>query len=392
MPAKEQQFAEHEAALEKRSGAGRARRIMFVIEALTVGGAERMIVDLANEFSRRGDQITVVCLSSRGELADALSADVKLHVLNKKPGADLSIVKPLRALIDLEQVDVVNSHLWTANLWTRLSLIGRNVPVVVTEHNRDVWKNSHNRFIDRILSRRTQKLIAVSNDTASFYTDDVGIRNSIVCVVNNGVDTQRYSSGSGARLRTLLADGSDFLIGTVGRLTEQKNHARLVCCAALLKSRGLSFKVVIAGDGPERDRTQRCIEENNVSDCVTLLGERSDIPDLLAALDVFVLSSDREGHPLSALEAQAAGTPVVLTNAGGSADAIAESGTDTGGVLVEKSSESLADALMDLAQDESKLKSMSQFASEYALANFDRQTMINNYGEIFDAVIDPDRA
>lgn len=358
-----------------------------MIEALTVGGAERMVVDLANELSSRGDQVSVVCLTTRGELADSLSADVTLSVLHKKSGADVSIVKRLRSLVVSQNATVVNSHLWTANLWTRLALFRTGIPIVATEHNRDIWKRGYNKLIDRLLSHVTARLIAVSEDTADFYRHDIGVNKDLVTVVNNGVDTRRYAAGNGDRLRAELVSHDELLIGTVGRLAEQKNHPRLVHAAAILKARGVPVRVVIAGEGPDRERTEASILEHDVTDCVTLLGERSDIPDLLAALDVFVLSSDREGHPLSALEAQSAGTPVVLTMAGGSADAIAASPGRSGGVLVEKSPEAIAAAIADLANDRARLRDMSSFASQYAATHFDKQVMIDGYSDIFDQVI-----
>lgn len=369
------------------NNAEQVRRITFVIEALTVGGAEKMVVDIANELASRGDHVNVICLSSMGELAASLSSDVGLVTLNKKPGIDLSIIKRLRRTILSQKADVVNSHLWTANLWTRLALVRSSVPVVVTEHNRDVWKQAHNRAIDRILSKVTARLIAVSRDTANFYKQDVGVADDLVLVINNGVDTKRYSNGDGTAIRAQLAPNEEFLVGTVGRMAAQKNHVRLVEAAAILKSWDLSLNVVIAGDGSERQRTEEAIIESDVADCVTLLGERSDVPDLLSALDVFVLSSDREGHPLSALEAQAAGTAVVLTDAGGSADAISASGDECGGLLVEKTPNALALALKELADDRGRLKKMGDFAADYALEHFDKKTMIDRYSDVFGEAI-----
>ncbi|ASJ71038.1 glycosyltransferase [Granulosicoccus antarcticus] len=362
------------------------RRLMFVIEALTVGGAEHMVVDLANEFVKRGDVVHVVCLSSLGELSSRLSPDVFVHLLNKKRGIDYKIPGRLRALAKKHRVQVVNSHLWTANLWTRIALVRSGIPVVVTEHNRDVWKKLHNRIADRALSRVTAQLIAVSQDTANFYAEDVGVDGKLISVVNNGVDTSLYASGNGAALRSELAAPGEFLIGTVGRLATAKNHPRLVEAAAIMRDAGVSVRVVIVGEGPQRDTTEACIADLNIGDRVTLLGERSDVPDLLAAFDVFVLSSDREGHPLSALEAQAAGTPVVLTDAGGSADAVSRNEHGVGGLLVEKSAEALAECLSALAVDPQRLQEMSAFAQSHASHHFDKTLMIDRYSEIFDKV------
>lgn len=370
----------------KLAAATAQRRLMFVIEALTVGGAEHMVVDLANEFARRGDIVHVVCLTAIGELADRLSPEVGLYLLNKKPGVDISLPGRLRKLARRYDIDVVNSHLWTANLWTRIALVRSGIPIVATEHNRDVWKGLHNRLIDRLLSHVTARLIAVSEDTADFYRNDVGVADKLITVVNNGVDTGVYGNGNGEALRRSLASPDEFLIGTVGRLAEAKNHCRLVETAALLRQQGLPVRVAIVGEGPCREATEAKITELNVGDCVTLLGERSDIPDLLAAFDVFVLSSDREGHPLSALEAQAAGTPVVLTNAGGSADAVSRSDAGYGGLLVEKQAGALASCLAELVKQPEKLAGMSRFARDYAVQWFDKKTMIDRYSEIFSSV------
>lgn len=362
------------------------RRLMFVIEALTVGGAEQMVIDLANEFARRGDDVHVVCLSTLGELSSRLTPDVRLHVLNKKRGIDVSIPGRLRALARKHRAQVVNSHLWTANLWSRLALMRSGIPVVVTEHNRDVWKRLHYRLADRALSYVTARMIAVSQDTANFYSEDVGVDDQLISVVNNGVDTSLYASGDGSMLRNTLAAPDEFLIGTVGRLAKAKNHPRLVEAAALLRDAGVPVRVVIVGEGPERGATEARIADLDMGSRITLVGERDDVPDLLAAFDVFVLSSDREGHPLSALEAQSAGTPVVLTNAGGSADAVLRNEHGEGGLLVEKSAEALAECLRVLAAEPQRLEEMSAFAQANAPVHFDKTLMIDRYSEIFDAV------
>ena len=127
-------------------------------------------------------------------------------------------------------------------------------------------------------------------------------------------------------------------------------------------------------------------QERGLSNLVIFTGTRHDIPDVLEAFDVFVLSSDREGHPLTALEAQAAGTSVVLTDAGGSADAIAVSGDDVGGVLVEGSDEALAGALKELLISPELRKARASFGQQFALANFDKRHMVARYTELFERV------
>ncbi len=359
--------------------------IAFCIEALTVGGAEQMLVDLANQFLARQWQVHMICLTKKGELVSRLDDAVTVHVLDKKPGVDPSLPNRLRKLLKSIKPVAVNSHLWTANLWTRISLLRTGIPAIVTEHSRDNWKPSVYRFLDRQLARSTFRLVAVSNDTADFYKQEIGIDESLVTVINNGVNTRRYAAGDGQSLRAQWVPEDQLLIGTVGRMVPAKNHVRLVQTAAELKKHRHDFKIVIVGDGPERPSIEAAIMDADIDSHVMLAGARTDIPDVLAALDLFVLSSDREGHPLTALEAQSAGTPVVLTNAGGSADAVARDGDEVGGELVEKSVEALSDAILAMLNDKGRLAKMANFAQTHALAHFDMQTMVDEYEALFRA-------
>lgn len=359
------------------------RCVVFCIEALTVGGAEQMLVAMGNQFVERGWRVHMICLSEPGELAAHLNPMVTLHDLHKRRGVDLQLPYRLRRLIRSIGPQAVNSHLWVANLWTRISLLGAGVPIFVTEHSRDTWKPLHYRILDRLLTINTHALVAVSADTADFYCKEIGVSDRQIRIINNGVDTVKYSSGNGQTLRSMWAPSNEFLVGTVGRLVAAKNHIRLLHMAQQLRSMLPAFRLVIVGDGPERGAVETAIKERDLGEYVVLAGARSDIADVLAAFDVFVLSSDREGHPLTALEAQAAGTPVVLTNAGGSADALAIEGEKRGGWLVDKDATQLANAVASLANDSTMRQSMASFAQQYALAHFDKEHMVDQYAELF---------
>ncbi len=373
--------------------------IAFTIEALTVGGAERMLLAMANEFVRLGWQVHVVCLTKPGEIVAELHEDVTLHLLSKRPGFDISL--PLRLYRCIRTINpiCVNSHLWTANTWTRSALFFSRFKVVVTEHSRDTWKPWYFRTIDKILSRRTAALVTVSGDTADFYRQDIGLDDALIRVINNGVDTQQYASGSGAQLRAewLSAksglnekERTPIILGTVGRIVPAKNHTRLIDALHLLvqdpELQHLFILLVVVGEGSEQGAIADYVKELGLDGNVIFTGTRHDIPDVLAAFDLFVLSSDREGHPLTALEAQAAGTPVVLTDAGGSSEAIARMGDQLGGLLVERSSEALAQAMREMIVDPELRQQRSAFARTFALANFDKRQMVERYVSLFVSV------
>lgn len=359
------------------------RRLAFVIEALTVGGAEQMLVAMANRFVARGWTVHMVCLTTAGELAAKLHTSVHLTVLDKRPGLDWRIAQRLRKLLLNIDPCAINSHLWTANLWTRVALPLTRHRIVVTEHSRDTWKPIHYRLIDRLLALWTHALVAVSHDTRSFYTETVGISRARTRVINNGIETLQFARGNGVKLRAEWAPHDELLIGTVGRLVAAKNHKRLVEVAQLLDRKLDQFKIIVVGEGELRETIQAAIDTAGMGHRIALVGARQDIPDVLDAFDVFVLSSDREGHPLTALEAQAAGTPVVLTDAGGSRDALACDGEATGGAVVHKSAEALALALADIAQDPVRRNDMGAVAQRVALEKFDLDAMVDSYQSCF---------
>ena len=365
--------------------------LVFVIEALTVGGAEQMLIAMANRFVERGHPVHIVCLTQWGELADRLDDRIERHLLDKKPGIDISLPGKLRRLIKTIKPAAVNSHLFTANLWTRIALFFTGIRVVVTEHSRDEWKSRAYRTIDRVFVYACHQLVAVSNDTANFYLEGVGLPAKKVMVINNGIETDLYSQGNGQALREqwLVEHVAQenrpncVFVGIVGRLVEAKNHLRLLEAASLWEESAPNIRTLIVGDGELAESIDQDIEKRQLGERVIRLGARRDIPDVLAALDIFVLCSDREGHPLTALEAQASGTPVVLTNAGGSEDAIAKEGEQVGGLLVEKQAADFANAVAQLAKDPTRRQKMGEFAQTHALKNFDLEKMVDRYSQVF---------
>ena len=336
--------------------------LVFVIEALTLGGAEHMLIAMANRFVERGYPVHVVCLSQWGEMVDDLDARVVRHLLKKRPRIDPRLPGKLRRLMKSIEPAAVSTHLFTANFWTRLALISTGIRVVVTEHSRDDWKSWVYRTLDRVFIHFCYRLVAVSEDTARFYREDVGLDKDKVMVINNGIETLEFASGDGRELRNEWLDQyapeslreSCVFVGIVGRLVEAKNHQRLLDAAARWVTTAPHIRTLIIGDGELRDSIDGGIQERNLGEHVFRLGSRNDIPVILAALDIFVLCSDREGHPLTALEAQAAGTPVVLTRAGGCEDALAVQGERTGGILVEKDTEEFTSAVAELAKDKAR--------------------------------------
>ncbi len=363
------------------------KTVLLAIGHLRVGGAERVVMELANRLDRSRWRPHVAALGEAGPLAAAL-ADVPLHVFHKRPGLDPGLRRRIRTLLREIRPALVNSHLWTANTWLRLAVPAEGPPVVVTEHNRDTWKRWQHRWLDRRLSGRARRVVAVSEDTASFYTEEVGLPERLLTVIPNGVETASLRKGEGWRVRTEFGiAGETPLLGYVGRLEPQKNLPRLLEAFARVREVLSDARLLLVGVGTEGNRLRRLVLERGLGESVHLAGARSDIPDVMAALDLFLLSSDREGHPLTALEAQAAGTPVVLPDVGGCRDALARNGSRSGGRLVAPEAEALAKAALALLQDRESLRAAGDFAATYAREHFDVEQMVRRYDALFSEIL-----
>jgi glycosyltransferase involved in cell wall biosynthesis len=283
-----------------------------MIASFEIGGAEQVALRLAAAQQRAGLQPLLVGLGS-GPLTGA-AADLGLPslVLHKEPRFDYLLPLRLAQLLANERADVVHSHNPMALVYAAAAAKLARVPAVHTKHGeaRDIARRMR---LLAAVGRLVDAFVCVSDSTRSAAEKTREAPASKLSVILNGIDTDRYGRRPAARAAVrheLGIDPSAFLLGTVGRLSAVKNQALMIRAAAPLL--GPSCRLLLVGDGPERAALEALGGR-----WVHFTGARSDVPEILAALDAFVLSSDTEGLPLSLLEAMAAELPVVCTDVGG---------------------------------------------------------------------------
>jgi glycosyltransferase involved in cell wall biosynthesis len=201
-------------------------------------------------------------------------------------------------------------------------------------------------------------------------------------VIRNGIDTSRFNPArrETARHRLGLRE-EDVAIGAVGRLVPVKDQATLLAALSQLKKEGAPFRAFLAGDGPLLDGLSAQARDGGIADQIVFLGARADIEDVLAAYDVFVLSSVSEGLSNTILEAMSTGLPVVATRVGG-ADELVEH--DHTGVLVPPSdSPAMAAAIRRLLENQQLRKSMGAAGRRRAETEFSLTRMIASYEDLY---------
>jgi glycosyltransferase involved in cell wall biosynthesis len=222
-------------------------------------------------------------------------------------------------------------------------------------------------------------LVCVSQQMADYYAGVMNVPAAQLRVVRNGVDLGRYAAAARPRSATERPG-----LIMVGRLDPIKRHDLVLTALAELP-RELSWKLEIVGDGPERQRLEGLAARLGLDGRVSFLGLRADIPQLLAAADVFLLVSDSEGMSLSLIEAVASGLPVVATDVGNNSELVKHS--CNGYVIAPGDRESLGRSLRALLDDPSLRRSFGECSSKLASVALDFRTTLSSYLEIYEAAL-----
>ena len=324
-------------------------RVLLAVDSLDGGGAERHVVDLARALRSRGVDVRVACSADGVRRPDLDAAGVPVTVLGGrlvKRRVDLRYALALHGLLRASPVDVVHAHVWASEVAAGLAVAalgmrGQGVPLVLTEHTEAPWRGRTARAWSRWAYRRADALVAVSAAIARLLVDAYGAPAERVRVV-----TPAVLPPPAARVRR---SRPGTVVGYVGRLVPEKGVDVLLEAFALLRRVEPGARLVVVGDGPERDRLAAAASRLEVAEAVDLLGYRADARDLLAGLDVLAVPSRSDGTPLVVAEAMAAGVPVVASDVGGLPDRV-RPGVD--GLLVPPGRpEPLARALLAVLGD-----------------------------------------
>jgi len=360
-----------------------------MIWALEVGGAERLLVKLAQHIPNDAYDVTVVCISREGVWANELKqSGINVVCTDKRTGFDPAILFRLIRIIKAEKPDIVNTYLWTADLWGRLAALCAGVQnIVVTEQNVDLWKRWFHILIDKMLFRFTRYAICVSDEVVNFYRDKLGLKETQLIMIPNAIDVSLFNGHEPQEeLRSHLGIGGDeFIFTCSARLHVQKAHEVLIGAVKILNERQAgNFRVLLVGDGPRRDELRGLVKSEGLGERILFLGLRQDIPDILLQSDAFVLSSDYEGLSLAILEAMAARLPVIATTVGGNPQVV-ENGTN-GFLVPPRNSLLLADAMERLIDDPGLAARLGASGRSKVEGTYDIQSVTRQTLALFDSL------
>jgi glycosyltransferase involved in cell wall biosynthesis len=358
----------------------RRLRLLAYTDSTEVGGAELALGYLLGALSA---EIEVGVLATDERVAAAIAAS--------RPSASVAVVHAPRSAHDLAALrehlfairgfgpDILHANQawpWACAYGELAGFLTRGTRVLAVDHlPLAVAVPRARRIGRRLLARRLDAHVAVGARCARMVEQIVGLPRDSVAAVPNGVPAQaEHAPGAGVR-------NADAVIGSLGRLTEQKGYDLLVRALPTLAH----ARLVLVGDGPQRGELERLARELGVAERLTITGWVSDAPSRLAGFDVFALPSRWEGMPLGILEAMHAGLPVVATRVGSVDEVVAEE--DTGYVVAPEDLASLTDRLRRLIAAETLRARMGERGRDVASELYTDAAMAHRYERIYEQLV-----
>jgi L-malate glycosyltransferase len=361
-----------------------SERVLQVVLSLSPGGTERLVIELSRRL--RGQHgMSVCCLDEPGAWAGELTSEsISVTALRRRPGFAPEIGRRIADVARQEGATILHCHHYSPFIYGMIARWWHPAHVIFTEHGRlhDGPPSPKRKLANRLFARMPAEVYAVSEDLRRHMIAE-GFPGNRIRVVYNGIEIRR-SPTEDDRRRARLALGlvpSDLVVGAVGRLDPVKDLPTLLSAFLRTVSELPNARLLLIGDGPERDHLQQLIDRDSLRDCVRLTGYRSDVRDLLPALDVYVNTSVFEGVSLTVLEAMASALPVVATRVGGTPEVVVDG---MSGVLVEpRDPESVHAAVAALLRNGSRRRALGMAARVRVQSAFSIERMVEEYAAAY---------
>lgn len=372
--------------------------VLHLVYRFDTGGLENGVVNLINHLPPGAYRHAVVALT---EVVPTFAQrvvrdDVQFVSLHKPPGHGWMLYPRLYRLFRELRPAIVHTR--------NLAALECQVPAwlagvrgrVHGEHGRDVedldGSSRRLQWARRLYRPFVHRHVALSQDLADYLQRRVGVCGARIAQIYNGVDSRRFHPAAGGR--AALA-GSPFnvpglfVVGTVGRMQTVKNQTLLarafVRALAHRPALRTRLRLVMVGDGPLRAESQALLDAAGVADLAWLPGERADVPDVMRALDCFVLPSLAEGISNTILEAMGTGLPVLATDVGGNRELVVAG--RTGQLLASGDMDGLASALVDLAEQPERAAAFGRAGRARVEAQFSLPAMVGAYQNVYDRLL-----
>ena len=369
-------------------------KILYLQPSLGIGGAEELRLTILKYINKEKYDIRLCCLAGKGEIGKEIE-DLGFRVDAIGTSQRLFNVLPaflIFAYLKQNKFDIVQTCLPAPNLYGRLAALFARVPCIISEeHSYCERYNPHFSYIFKtinfLLSKYTDKIIACSNAVAQRLSKEERISKNKFLVLHNIIRPQKFIvnyTKDEVKIKLGLTP-DDTVIGYVGCLSQVKGPFYLLEAFKKILSSYPKAKLLVVGDGPLKAMLKTVSEEKGIGNSVLFMGFRRDVPQILKAIDVFVLPSTGEGFGISLIEAMYMGLPCVATNVGGIPEVV-ENGS-TGILVPPANSEALAKAIKELLDKPELAKKYGAAGKKRVLENFTADKYIEKLENLYDELL-----
>jgi len=358
------------------------QKILHVITGLGMGGAERVVADLADGMYAAGHRVTIVYLTGPA-ITLPHNHNVTVVGLGMRNRRDMfGALWRLRRIIKAVHPNVVHAHMFHAIILTRIVRVFVKIPRLVGTVHSSVdggWGRTLTYKITQFLG---DYLTNVSQEATEKFTKSGAAKKNSMITIANGIDTNKFKFSTKLRKKTRVRHNialHDRLILAVGRLENPKNYPNLLRALKVVNDKQPTTTFIV-GSGSLRTELERLAHDSGIFDRIRFLGARHDVAALMCAADVFVLSSDYEGFGLVVAEAMACGCIVVATNCGGVREVI----SDAGYLVPPRDHNKLAQSIISaLNMNADARKKLADLARKRIVAHYSQAAMCENYMTLY---------
>lgn len=365
-------------------------KIALLSTSLMRGGAEIQVFLLARTLKRRGHQVQVISMVAPEAFEPELTElGIPLHSLNMRPGApDPRALWRLAAIVRAWRPEILHSHMIHANLLGRLVRLLVRVPVQIsTAHNIDEggrWRERAYRLTDPLATLTTN----VSQAAVDRYVQVGAVPAAKIRYVPNGLELTPFTQAPVSRqsLRQALGLAGQFVWLAVGRLAVQKDYPTMLRALAATLAGSPETRLLIASEGPLRADLEALSAQLSLTEHVTFLGARNDVPALMQAADAYLMSSAWEGLPMVLLEAAASSLPIVATDVGGNREVVCDG--ESGWLAPPGDPVALAAAMQRLmAIPETARREMGAAGRRHVQQHFDLEHVVDTWEALYQELL-----
>lgn len=359
-------------------------KVCFAIPSLDVGGTERQLLHLIRGLTD-DHEITVLCTQHDGTLAgEARRAGAELRSLQLRGGWDPRATYRFRRALQRIRPDVLHTFLFGFDYPANRAAQRLGVPAILSSRRQlSAWKKARHIRLQQRANQLADAIVANSRAVADFAQEQEGAPERMIRVIPNGIDVTEFecSCDHAVLRKRYRIPAHTRVVGTVANLSSVKDYPLFFRVAEDLMERRPDVQFLVVGSGPLEHWFDEHVRGLDWSDRVTRVSTVTDVPDLLAFMDVFVFCSKSEGFPNAVMEAMAAGRAVVAANVGGIPELIEEG--ITGHLISKRDASSFGTRVDALLNDDANRNALGQRAAEKVRETFSITSMVDAYRALY---------